>query len=97
MPVMVGSIFIAMTGATLCMPLLNTVLSHRSPAALRGSMLGVASSAASWGRVVGPLLAGFNLAVFGYPGAWLGSALVALLYLVWSYREYALHRHGQLS
>tara|TARA_R110001592_G_scaffold363043_1_gene679726 strand:+ start:213931 stop:215118 length:1188 start_codon:yes stop_codon:yes gene_type:complete len=93
MLVMVGSIFIAMTGATLCMPLLNAIVSHRSSVLIRGRMLGVSGAAASWGRVAGPLLAGFNLAVFGYHGAWLGSLLVSLLYLAWIFREYALHGH----
>jgi predicted MFS family arabinose efflux permease len=90
MPTMVGSVFFAMTGATLCMPLLNTIVSHRSSAALRGRMLGTTSSVGSWGRVAGPLLAGANLALFGYPGAWLGTTAVALCYMSWAYREYAL-------
>ena len=47
MPVMVASAFIAMTGATLCMPVLNTLTSNRTPVALRGRMLGTTSSAAS--------------------------------------------------
>ena len=95
MLVMVGSIFVAMTGATLCMPLLNAIISHRSPVMVRGRMLGVSSAAASWGRVAGPLMAGFNLALFGYHGAWLGSLLVSLLYLAWVFREYAHHGHLQ--
>jgi multidrug resistance protein len=89
----VSSIFVAMTGATLCMPLLNTIVSHRSPLLVRGQMLGIAGAAASWGRVAGPLLAGCNLALFGYHGAWLGSLLVSLLYMAWCYREYARRGH----
>lgn len=95
MPYMVGSIFVAMTGATLCMPLLNAVLSHRSPVAVRGRMLGVSGAAASWGRVAGPMIAGFNLALFGYHGAWLGCVLVSLFYMAWCYREYARHPGGK--
>ena len=95
MLVMVGSIFVAMTGATLCMPLLNAIISHRSPVEVRGQMLGVSGAAASWGRVAGPLLAGFNLVFFGYHGAWLGSLLVSLLYLAWVMREYARYGHLQ--
>ncbi|MDH4040732.1 MAG: MFS transporter [Gammaproteobacteria bacterium] len=90
---MVASIFVAMTGATLCMPLLNAIVSHRTPVMIRGRMLGVAGAAASWGRVAGPLLAGGNLALFGYHGAWLGSLLVSLAYMAWCYREYA--RYGR--
>ena len=89
MPAMVGSILFAMSGATLGMPLLNTVVSHRTAVAIRGRMLGTTSAASSWGRVVGPLLAGGNLALFGYPGAWLGATLGALCYLAWVYREFA--------
>ena len=58
---------------------------------IRGRMLGVSGAAASWGRVAGPMLAGFNLALFGYHGAWLGSLLVSLFYMAWCYREYTLN------
>ena len=92
MPVMVGSLYVAMTGATLCMPLLNTIVSHRTPAQYRGRIMGTTSAAASWGRVIGPLMAGANLALFGYRGAWLGCAAVVSLYLAWAFREYALQR-----
>jgi MFS family permease len=92
MPVMVGSMFLAMSGATLCMPLLNATISHRTPAEFRGRMLGTSSSASSWGRVVGPLLAGFNLSLLGYPGTWLGAALIALCYCTLVFREYAQER-----
>ena len=92
MPVMVGSMYVAMTGATLCMPLLNTIISHRTPLDNRGRMLGITSAASSWGRVIGPLLAGTNLALFGYQGAWLGASCLVLLYLLWAFREYALEQ-----
>jgi DHA1 family tetracycline resistance protein-like MFS transporter len=90
MLVMVGSMFVAMTGATLCMPLLNTVVTHRTPVEYRGRMLGITGAASSWGRVIGPLMAGGNLVLFGYRAAWLGSACIVLLYLVWAFREYAI-------
>ena len=95
MPFMVASIFVAMTGATLCIPLLNAMVSHRSPLLIRGRMLGIAGAAASWGRVAGPLIAGFNLAIFGYHGALLGSLIFSVFYLAWCYREYAIHGRGQ--
>ena len=44
MALMVASIFVAMTGATMCMPLLNTLVSHRVPVAIRGRMLGVSGA-----------------------------------------------------
>lgn len=95
MALMVASIFVAMTGATMCMPLLNTLVSHRVPVAIRGRMLGVSGASGSWGRVVGPLLAGGNLALFGYHGAWFGTLVVSLFYMAWVYREYALSRRGR--
>ncbi len=87
MPLMVGSVFIALSGATVCMPLLNTFVSHRTPSELRGRMMGTTGAASSWGRVVGPLLAGTNLALFGYAGAWMGCVAIVLLYLLWALTE----------
>lgn len=92
MSFMIGSMYVAMTGATLCLPVLNTIVSHRASVAHRGRMLGITSAASSWGRVLGPLLAGINLALFGYRVAWLGCACIVLLYLVWVFRESALQR-----
>ena len=92
MPAMVGSVFLAMSGATLCIPLLNAVVSHRTPTAYRGRMMGTTSSASSWGRVAGPLLAGFNLSLLGYPGTWLGTVLIALAYCALVYREQGQQR-----
>jgi len=88
MPHMVGSVFLAMTGATLCMPVLNAIVTHRTPMAYRGRMLGTTSASASWGRVIGPVLAGYTLGLYGYPGAWLCSALILSFFLVWVFREY---------
>ncbi|TDG15517.1 MFS transporter [Seongchinamella unica] len=87
MPSMVASMFVAMTGATLCMPLLNTLITHRTAAAYRGRLLGATSAASSWGRVFGPAIAGFNLAVFGYSTAWAFCAVVVAFYLAWAVRE----------
>ena len=89
---MVGSFFLAMTGATLCMPLLNALISHRTPAASRGRVLGTTGSVSSWGRVAGPLVAGGNLALFGYRGAWLVATAICLCYVTWCYRECARER-----
>lgn len=95
MSAMVGSVFVAMTGATLCIPLLNTIVSHRTPVAYRGRLLGFTSAAASWGRVIGPLLAGSSLALFGYQVAWLGAVFFVILYLAWACREYWLEQTGK--
>jgi MFS family permease len=84
MPSMLAALYLAMSGATLCMPLLNTITSQRTSHQLRGQMLGTTASAASWGRVLGPLLAGANLTLFGYVGAWLGCIVLVLFYLAWA-------------
>ena len=83
---------LALTGATMCIPLLNTIVTHRTPIEYRGRLLGTTSAASSWGRVAGPLIAGFNLGVFGYGGAYLGSAAVVSVYLVWALHEYRQQR-----
>jgi hypothetical protein len=51
-------------------------------------VLGTTSAASSWGRVIGPLMGGSNLALFGYSGAWLGAAVVVSLYLAWAFHAY---------
>lgn len=94
MPTMVASMFIAMTGATLCMPLLNTLITHRTPASYRGRIMGTTAAASSWGRVFGPAFTGFNLAWFGYSTAWAACALIVTCYLVWGLYESALEKRN---
>jgi MFS family permease len=85
---MVATFFITITGATVCTPLLNTITSRRTPPQIRGRMMGTTASAASWGRVCGPLVAGINLQLFGYSAAWLFSACVATLFLTWAWSQH---------
>lgn len=87
MPVMVGAMFVAMSGATMCMPLLNTIITQRTPALFRGRIMGTTSAASSWGRVFGPLTTGLSLGHIGYRGAWAALAVVILFYLAWVLRE----------
>jgi DHA1 family tetracycline resistance protein-like MFS transporter len=87
MSMMVATFFITITGATVCTPLLNTITSHRVPPQIRGRMMGTTASAASWGRVIGPLMAGINLQLFGYSAAWFFSACVAGLFLAWAWSQ----------
>lgn len=84
---MVGSVFIAMTGATLCVPLLNTIISYTTQLEFRGRMMGITHSASSWGRVMGPLTAGTSLGLVGFSGAWLTAAGIVSVYLVLSLVE----------
>jgi MFS family permease len=93
MPAMVGAMFIAMSGATMCMPLLNTIITQRTPARYRGRIMGTTSAASSWGRVVGPLFSGTALGVIGYSGVWAVLAVAVLWYMAWVNRESA--RAGQ--
>ena len=87
MNTMLAAMFISMSGATICMPLLNTLITQRTPANHRGRIMGATAAAASWGRVFGPAIAGFNLAWFGYSVAWAFCALLVVFYLAWAVLE----------
>lgn len=89
-PLMVTATFVALSGATLCMPLLNSITSYRTPPEFRGRVLGTTSAASSWGRVIGPLLSGFALSSFGYTAAWAACLALACLYFLWALREPAI-------
>jgi DHA1 family tetracycline resistance protein-like MFS transporter len=86
---MVISSIVAVTGATFCMPILNTIATLRTPQQYRGRMMGTTSSAASWGRVSGPLVAGVNLHFFGYSVAWAFCAVAGCLYLGWALAQHS--------
>jgi MFS family permease len=81
---MLASLFVAVTGATLCMPLLQSLTSQRSPPSLRGRMMGAAASASAWGRVFGPLIAGILITHFGYRVALLAFALIVGAFFCWT-------------
>ncbi len=85
---MVGSVLVALTGATLCMPVLNSFASQRSAPQLRGRMMGAAAAAAAWGRVLGPLLAGVLLTVGGFRLAWSLPLGMVALYLLWAFSRW---------
>ena len=59
-------------------------------------MMGITSAASSWGRVAGPLLAGGNLMLVGYSGAWLGSAAIVLVYLLWACVQCTRQKPGEM-
>lgn len=83
---LIAGFFIAVTGASCCTPVLNTLLSHRTPMPLRGQMMGTSSAAAAWGRVFGPLAAGLALSHLGYGAAWMIGAAVGATTLAWALR-----------
>ena len=78
------AVFGAFTGATSILPVLNTVASIIVPDGERGRMMGLTAFAASIGRVLGPLIVGFVLAIGGYTFAWLMLALPVIFVLFWS-------------
>lgn len=79
-------IFTAFTGATCCLPILNTIASSIVVSEERGRMMGATALAASVGRVVGPLATGVVLMTLGYPASWLFVALPVIGLLLWSRR-----------
>lgn len=83
-PTLISGFFIAVTGASACTPVLNTLLSNRTPLALRGRMMGSSSAASAWGRVFGPLAAGLALSGLGYSAAWMIGGLVGITTLIWA-------------
>lgn len=78
--------FVVVTGASCCTPVLNTLLSNRTPMQLRGRMMGTSSAASAWGRVFGPLVAGLALSGLGYGAAWLAGGITVATVLVWTVR-----------
>ncbi|WP_372764647.1 MFS transporter [Litorivivens sp.] len=75
--------FIIVSGGTVCTPVLNTLVAHRTPIHLRGRMLGTTSASAAWGRVFGPLAAGLALSQLGYHLSWLFGTAMALCMTAW--------------
>lgn len=81
---MVAALLLALGGATVCMPLLNAMSSRRGRGEERGRLLGVASAAASLGRVAGPLLAGALLTFGGFRVAWALPLAMVAAYWLWA-------------
>lgn len=95
-------IFMAFTGATCVLPVLNTIASFAVSADERGRMMGLTASAAAIGRVIGPLIAGGLLLWAGYTLVWIAVALPVLCVWAWSKTaavryDPAHHRHRQLQ
>jgi MFS family permease len=86
---MVGALILALGGATLCMPVLNSMTSRRGTVADRGRLLGASSAAASFGRVTGPLLAGGLLTFGGFTVAWILPLLMVAGFWLWAFSHWA--------
>ncbi len=84
-PWMPTMIFLAFCGSTVCLPLLNAIASEIVDPSHRGQMMGLTASASSMGRIVGPLFAAGLLNSRDFSAAWLGSALMVLFLVIWSF------------
>lgn len=86
---MVSALLIALTGATLCMPILTAMTSRRGGVEDRGRLLGASSAAAAVGRVGGPLLAGALLSLGGFTVALALPVLMVAVYCWWAFSHWA--------
>ncbi len=84
-PWMPAMIFLAFCGSTVCLPLLNAIASEIVDPSHSGRMMGMTASASSTGRIVGPLFAAGLLNSRDFSTAWLGSALMVLFLVIWSF------------
>lgn len=76
--------FIAYSGATLCLPMLNTMASGVVGQSRRGAMMGTTATTSALGRIVGPVATGFILASLDYQWAWLTLAVLVVLVFIWT-------------
>lgn len=95
--IIILAFFIIVSGGTVCTPVLNTLVAHRTPVHLRGRMLGTTAASAAWGRVFGPLAAGFALSQLGYHLSWLLGTVVACFMIGWVVREILAQRHASAA
>ena len=95
--IIILAFFIIVSGGTVCTPVLNTLVAHRTPVHLRGRMLGPTAASAAWGRVFGPLAAGFALSQLGYHLSWLLGTVVACFMIGWVVREILAQRHASAA
>ncbi|ARN73368.1 MFS transporter [Oceanicoccus sagamiensis] len=85
------SFFIALTGATFCTPVMNSITSKRTPMPLRGRMLGTTASMGALGRVFGPLMGALMMQVGGFAMAWIFSAIAATLFGIWAVSQLRIY------
>lgn len=87
---MVSALILALGGATLCMPVLNAMVSRRAKPEDLGRLMGAASAAAGVGRMAGPLLAGVLLTTGSFTVAWMLPLLMVAAYWLWAFSAYPL-------
>lgn len=86
---MVSALVLALGGATLCMPVLNSMTSRRASSDEVGRLMGAASAAAGIGRITGPLLAGALLTLGNFQWAWALPWLMVAAYWLWAFSHWA--------
>ncbi len=84
---MIASFFLTITGASMCTPVMNSLISQRTQVENRGRIMGAAGAMGAWGRVVGPIVAGALLSYGSFGIAWAFGVLVGLLYIAWPVNE----------
>ncbi len=82
---MVTALLLALSGATLCMPVLGAMTSRVGSTEDRGRLMGAASASAGIGRILGPLLTGALLGVGGFSLALALPLLMVVLYWCWAF------------
>ncbi len=82
--------FLAVSGGTICNPVLNSLVANRTAPHLRGRMLGTTASSAAFGRVAGPLFAGLLLSISNFHVAWLSGVVIAVLMAAWAVSQMRL-------
>lgn len=94
---MPAMIFLAFSGSTVCLPLLNAIASEIVQPGHRGRMMGLTASASSAGRIIGPLFAAWLLSSQGFGTAWFGSGMMVLFLVVWSFTAAREFKRLELS
>jgi MFS family permease len=83
----VGGFFLIILGSTVCTPMLNALISQRTPPHYRGQMMGTTSSLSAYGRMGGPLLGGAILSTAGFAVSWASGILIGVVYSIWPINE----------
>ncbi|MGK0500221.1 MAG: multidrug resistance protein [Oceanicoccus sp.] len=86
-PFILLAFFLTVTGSTICLPILNSITSKRTPFRFRGQMMGTTSSMSAWGRVTGPLTGGVILHFYGFTAAWIVALSLSIIYLGWAFSQ----------
>ncbi len=82
LPLLYAAAFFIAIGQGLCYPALTALVSKVAPEGERGSLLGLAASAGSLARFLGPLLSGFLYDLAKAAGAFYGGAVLMAMALV---------------